>query len=279
MTDFVWKYFGILEWLLVLELVILMATGFFYQVAKMIARQDRRDPLVLFYRVFWQSFFSSVSSVKDIDLMIAESMARDAGLTAGGRLGDTEVSRLDAPDLQDLDALATLDAPAPASDAPPTARPIGRTGGEDDPRLRSEDEEKKPNAGAVKPPAAESRESRFARKQKESRQSAPPAPRKRNREEEAPEQKRAVTSRFNVRIVGFAKADRIVGRDAGEIVVETVHAPEDGQANGKIIELLSERIGVRPYQVSLVGGHYKVRKTLQVAGLDQPTLDQRLQTL
>lgn len=275
MTEFVWKHFGILEWLLVLQLVVLMAAGFFYQVAKLIARQDRRDPLVLFYRVFWRSFFSPVSSVKQIDLMMAESMARDLGLAAGGRMGEQQLSQLDAPDLGDLDALRTPDAPTPAE--PPTAKPIGRTGAEDDPRLRSDDEVKKPNAGAIKPAASESRESRFARKQRESRQAAP-APKKRDRDEE-PEERRAQTSRFKVRIVGFAKADRIVGQEAGEIVVETVHAPEDGQANGKIIELLSERIGVRPYQVSLVGGHYKVRKTLQVAGLDQPTLEQRLQTL
>lgn len=291
--NWVWENFGLIEYMLCVELVVLLSAGFFYQVAKLIARQDRRDPLVKFYRVFWQSFFSSVTSVRELDMVQIEAMARASGIALAGDLDAKQLSRLDAPDLGDLDSLASLDPPATDDlEEPKTSvRPLGRTGPEDSDRLRSRKD-------------AESRELRFAREQKAKREAeaAAPAPVKMpverdsdddrisvTRDTAAPDRrkrdlptadiKRAAVSRCNVRIEPLQKADRLIGYDNGEVVVEVIYAPEDGHANGVIINLLAERIDVRPYQIALVGGHYKVRKVLQVAGLDQPTLDQRLANL
>jgi uncharacterized protein YggU (UPF0235/DUF167 family) len=298
MTDFVWQNFSVLEWLLCIEVVVLLTAAFFYQVAKVIARSDRQDPLVRFYRVFWRSFFTGVTPMSELDHMQAEMSARAAGFVGVGDLDSSQLSSLDAPDL-DLGDLASLAAPADeTAGATPRAsvRPIGRRGSEDDERLARIDEVvrgKKPS---------ESREERLIRESREAREkgesrSKPPAveahdsyvdddaPIKPVREREAPaaprtqqsvDAERSVKSKFGVRIVPFCNKDEIKGREHGEIVINVIYAPEDGHANGVIINLIAERIGVRPYQIVLLGGHYKVRKTLQVAGLDQATLDARL---
>ncbi len=285
--DWVWDNFGLLEYLLCIELVVLLAAAFFYQVAKLIARTHRQDPLVKFYRVFWQSFFSSVTSIRDLDLMQMEQMARARGVAMVGDMDTNQLSRLDAPDLGSLDGLDEIAKPAsPPSDMdetpPPTAvKPIGRTGPEDEDRVR-------PKKGG------ESRELKYARLQREKREAETEAAE--NRAEASDriavtrdssedrnrtdlphaEIKRAAVSRLNVRIVPMKEKDRIVGYQDGEIVIDVVYAPEAGQANGVVIDLISSQIDVRPYQIALIGGHYKVRKTFQVSGLDQPTLDARI---
>jgi uncharacterized protein YggU (UPF0235/DUF167 family) len=283
--DWIWSNFGFIEYVICIELVIMLSAAFFYQVAKLIARTNRQDPLVKFYRVFWQAFFSPVKSVRELDLIQIEIMARYSGLSVAGELDDKQLRQLDAPDLTSLDGLADYSEKKPEADDGPKAIPIGRTGPESEDRVRP-----KPNA--------ESRELRFARQQKEKReqqrQSAKLPPdvdddserisvvqdRERTHPSApSPEVRRAATSRCQVRIVPFKGIDRIIGLEAGEVVIEVMSAPEDGQANAAIITLLAERLLVRPYQVALVGGHYKVRKTLQIAGLDQATLDQRLSQL
>src|SRR5687767_12377571 len=102
MIDFVWNNFGLIEWILVIIAVTLISAGLFYQVARLIARQDRHDPLVKFYRVFWQTFFSKVMSVKEIDLLQAEMYARDASLATAGRMDDDQLGNLEAADLGDM---------------------------------------------------------------------------------------------------------------------------------------------------------------------------------
>jgi uncharacterized protein YggU (UPF0235/DUF167 family) len=252
---------SLLEWLLLVQGVVLLTALFFYQIAKLIARQDRHDPLVRFYRVFWRAFFTPVTSMRQLELKEAEARAMAAGVS-----GVTEV---EGADLSQLDPAEFFgDGDVGDGNPPPqqTARPIGRAGPEDDNVLR-------------KPKDAESREAKFARQAKEARSNAPAAaPPARGRGETA-EVTRAATSTFDALIIPFADNDRLVGFKAGEVVVNVKCAPEDGSANGVIINAVAERIGLRPYQIVLLRGHYKVRKTLQVAGLDQPTLNARLEGL
>ncbi|MBC7783969.1 MAG: hypothetical protein H7144_09015, partial [Burkholderiales bacterium] len=147
--DFFWKNFGLLEGMLSIEIIILITAAFFYQVAKLIARSDRHDPLVRFYRVFWRQLFTGVTPIRDMDLAIAESYAREAGYAAPGDIGDDQLSQLDAPDFGDFEG-----ADASAKTTAPSAKPIGRAGPEDDDKIRPVRD-------------TESREAKFLREQKE----------------------------------------------------------------------------------------------------------------
>lgn len=288
--NWIYENFGLLEYLLCIELVVLVSAGIFYQIARWIARQDRRDPLVKFYRVFWQAFWSPVVSVRELDLLQIQAMARARGIVLAGDLDTEQLKQLDAPDLTGLEEItdpnpAESDAQHPADQPQTRVRTVGRTSSEVAERL-----------GLKK--QSESREARFIQKKKPQRdpKSLPntdsetnvsdedqpirvvrePESRRASSARSAPDVSRAVFGRCQVRIEPFQSRNQIRGYEHGEVVVEVTHAPEDGQTNGIIIDLLAERISVRPYQIVLVGGHYKIRKIFQVSGLDQSTLDQRL---
>lgn len=121
MLDYLWENFGLIEWLLCLELVLLLTASFFYQVAKVIARTDRHDPLVRFYRVFWQAFFSRVSSFADIELKQAEAAAFAAGIATPsdldapnlGALGEGDLPPAVGSELEQQNAQPARGAPAP----------------------------------------------------------------------------------------------------------------------------------------------------------------------
>lgn len=288
--NWIYENFGLVEYLLCVELVVLVSAGMFYQIARWIARQDRRDPLVKFYRVFWQAFWSPVTPVRQLDLLQIQAMARARGVLLTGDLDATQLSRLDAPDLSVLEQASDQLSSASSSESPTDetgsrVRNIGRTSSEVAERL-----------GVTK--ESESREARFAQQQKQKRVSEHLEsidPTKELSDEDRPiriihepesgpmsstrsssDIFRTAVGRCHVRVEPFQSRNQIRGYEQGEVVVQITHAPEDGQANGVIIDLLAQRIGVRPYQIALVGGHYKIRKVFQVSGLDQTTLDQRL---
>ncbi len=282
--DFLWDNFGLLEVLLSLELITLLTAAIFYQVAKIIARTDRQDPLLRFYRVFWLRFFSSVASMKEMDLQAAEYYARQSGVTFAGDVDPNQLANLDAAELVDIDEIGVQrNQPGAGSNeqGAPTAKAIGRRGPEGDDRL-----------SIVRGGETESREARFLREQKESprqpiqddepiridtSESRPPAGRKDKLSSSSSGEYKAATSIVQIRVVPASLRDEIIGIAQGEVVIKITTPPEDGKANAIVIDLLAKQLGVRPYQISLLGGHYKLRKTVQVAGIDQATANARLQ--
>jgi len=242
--QFISQNFGLIEWLLCIELVTMLAAGIFYQVAKLIARTDRHDPLVKFYRVFWQAFVSSVTPIKQLELMQAEQAARMSGMAMAGDVGRDDLAGMDAPELfgaDDIEATGTRD---------PETRVTALAGGTDE-RL----------APAKRLPASSTSSSKSSSSKSD------------NAEE------RAVKSTFDVLLLPLSPDDSIVGHRAGELHIRVTASPEDGQANGVIIALVSEGLKIPPYRIILISGHYKVRKRFQVAGVEQSQLNSRLAQL
>jgi uncharacterized protein YggU (UPF0235/DUF167 family) len=228
-TDFIWENFGPLEWLLSIELIVLAAAWFFYQVAKFIAKQDRHDPLVRFYRTFWVAFRMPVTPFKELELANAEEAARSAGMRLAGDIDDRQLKSMDAVDLHSV---------AEADQMPGIAAP----------EYVPDDEEDSTPTPALAPAG-------------KGGTAAPAKP---------------TTAIFDARIIASSAADRLVGFQNGEVVVEVIHDAEDGQANGTIINFVSAKTGIPAYRIALLRGHYKVRKTFQVENIDQNSLNQRL---
>ena len=99
-------------------------------------------------------------------------------------------------------------------------------------------------------------------------------------------QRRANEDSLLARSPLFVVADGMGGAQAGEvaskIAVESFHGglpdgspPEEGlaahalAANKAVIDLLSAVLSVKAYQLTLVKGHYRANKVVQIAGLDQ----------
>jgi uncharacterized protein YggU (UPF0235/DUF167 family) len=72
-----------------------------------------------------------------------------------------------------------------------------------------------------------------------------------------------------VTVVPFSPREELVsfGRDGA--VIKVTCGPEEGAANKAVIDLLSAVLSIKAYQLSLIKGHYRANKVVQIAGLDQ----------
>lgn len=81
---------------------------------------------------------------------------------------------------------------------------------------------------------------------------------------------------LNVKVIPFAERDELVGIDKDGAIINVANAAEDGRSNKAVIQLLAGALGVKPYQISLLKGHYRARKLVHIAGLDQSALDAKV---
>jgi uncharacterized protein YggU (UPF0235/DUF167 family) len=84
--------------------------------------------------------------------------------------------------------------------------------------------------------------------------------------EEAPPPMSATVS---VTVVPFSPREELVSFNRDGAVIKVTCGSEEGNANKAAIELLSALLGVKSYQLTLVKGHYRANKVIQIAGLDQ----------
>lgn len=92
----------------------------------------------------------------------------------------------------------------------------------------------------------------------------------------AGEPARTRTATITVKVIPFAQKDELVSMRRDGISIQVTCGPEEGQANKAVIELVAQALGIKPYQVTLMKGHYKPFKTVQVAGYDQAELDLKM---
>jgi uncharacterized protein (TIGR00251 family) len=83
-------------------------------------------------------------------------------------------------------------------------------------------------------------------------------------------------ARLQVKVVPGASRDRIVGMLGDALKVQVSAAPERGRANDSVIQLLASALSVKPAQISIVAGHTQPRKALEIQGLEQEVMRQRL---
>jgi uncharacterized protein YggU (UPF0235/DUF167 family) len=118
-----------------------------------------------------------------------------------------------------------------------------------------------------------------------------PAPPSRGGEEELSEED-AMYGRFRkgadgaalkcdltVLVIPNAADDSVVGRDGDGLRLQVTGEAGDSRSNKALIELVANAIGVKPYQVTLTKGHYQPRKTVQIQGLSQDELMDKLGNL
>jgi uncharacterized protein (TIGR00251 family) len=72
---------------------------------------------------------------------------------------------------------------------------------------------------------------------------------------------------LHVKVVPGSSRDRIAGRYADGIKVQTSAAPEKGKANAAVAEILAQFFGIKPSQVELVSAPANPRKQFRISGL------------
>lgn len=68
----------------------------------------------------------------------------------------------------------------------------------------------------------------------------------------------------------------MVGRHADGWKVRVAAPPERGAANDAVVRLLAEAVGVPPRDVTIVSGHGRREKTVEVAGADAARVEAAL---
>jgi uncharacterized protein len=74
-------------------------------------------------------------------------------------------------------------------------------------------------------------------------------------------------TRLRLRVVPGAGRSEVVGRYGEAWKVRVGAAPDRGRANAALLELLSERLGVRAAELSIVSGHSARDKVVELRGL------------
>ena len=72
---------------------------------------------------------------------------------------------------------------------------------------------------------------------------------------------------LHIKAVPGAKRDEIVGALGDRLKVRVSQPPEGGKANGAIVALIAEALGIKPGDIEIVSGHGGPTKTLRIAGV------------
>ena len=84
---------------------------------------------------------------------------------------------------------------------------------------------------------------------------------------------------LRVKVVPGSRHDRVVGRYGDAIKVNVRAAPEGGEANAAVLQLLASVLDLQPSDLVLLRGHASPRKLIEIRALEQPELDRRLALL
>jgi uncharacterized protein len=86
----------------------------------------------------------------------------------------------------------------------------------------------------------------------------------------------AVSTRLQLRVSPGARRTHVVGRYGDAWKVRVAAPPEGGRANEAVVRLVAETLSLPRDAVTLVSGHGARDKIIELAGLDQTQIDQRL---
>jgi len=81
---------------------------------------------------------------------------------------------------------------------------------------------------------------------------------------------------ISVRVIPRAGRSGIAGTRGGALLVRLTAPPVEGAANGELVEVLAEALGVPRRSVSIVGGERARQKRVRVAGIDAASAASRL---
>ena len=73
---------------------------------------------------------------------------------------------------------------------------------------------------------------------------------------------------LTIKAVPGASRDCIVGPLGGMLKIAVAAAPQRGEANRAIIELLAHRLGIHPRQIALTRGQTSPRKEVFITGMN-----------
>jgi uncharacterized protein (TIGR00251 family) len=84
------------------------------------------------------------------------------------------------------------------------------------------------------------------------------------------------STRLNIKVVPGASSDRIVGWLGESLKVCVRVPPEKGKANKAVETVIIQALGLPKKSVRIISGHTSARKVIEVEGLSETELRERL---
>jgi uncharacterized protein (TIGR00251 family) len=84
------------------------------------------------------------------------------------------------------------------------------------------------------------------------------------------------TVTVTVAVTGESSCDQIVKFENDEIKMLVSGPAGSGAANKAVLTMLTEVLGVQPFQVNIVRGHFAERKAVAIQGIDRVGLEKKL---
>ena len=84
-------------------------------------------------------------------------------------------------------------------------------------------------------------------------------------------------ARLEVKVSPRARRNEIVGWHQDRMLVVKIAAPPvQGRANEELVQFLAEQLGISADDITIVRGHTSKQKVLEIAGLTEEDIKQRL---
>ena len=87
---------------------------------------------------------------------------------------------------------------------------------------------------------------------------------------------RPPASTVDIRVIPRAKRSAVDGERGGAILIRLAAPPVDGAANAALIEFLADALALPRRQIAIVSGEKSRDKRVQIVGLDQTAVRERL---
>jgi uncharacterized protein len=84
---------------------------------------------------------------------------------------------------------------------------------------------------------------------------------------------------LKVRVNPRSSRNQITGWRSGVLQVKLTAPPVEGAANAACIRFLADSLGLKKAQMTLISGHSSREKAIEIEGLSQADLDQRINSL
>ncbi|MDI6791278.1 MAG: DUF167 domain-containing protein [bacterium] len=82
--------------------------------------------------------------------------------------------------------------------------------------------------------------------------------------------------RFKIKVIPKSSVNKIIGPEEGMLKVKVTPPPADGAANEAVIKLLAKSLGISKSSVVIVSGHRSRIKEIQIRGISEGELEEKL---
>jgi uncharacterized protein (TIGR00251 family) len=81
---------------------------------------------------------------------------------------------------------------------------------------------------------------------------------------------------LKLKVVPGSSRNQIVAWLGDALKIKVTAPPEKGKANEAVIEILAERLGIQPHDITIESGHSSPSKVVAVTGMDDEAIEEAL---